>query len=255
MSSTNKRAILLVVWLALLGGLYAVITHLNHFQQEQSQIQESVPPQFNAVTFAQKWPDITAHVAAPPQGPPTAPFTMVEFGDFQCPQCAKMRPALEGLVQRSSGRVNLYFVHRPFPVDNAGRAMHKYAMVAAEASLAAAAQGKFWPMYDVLYRHQDDLEPGFYDDYAQEAGLNVPKLEADMRSHKFAAQVEASRNFSDALAVELTPTVLVRDNATGKITPYVGSDSTTPGAPKGFEGTKQLVADPPWQSSPKTAQK
>ena len=254
MSSTNKRTILLVVWLALLGGLYAGISYLND-PQRGHQGPEVLPSQFNAAAFEQKWGEIMTHYAAPPLGPPKAPFTLVEFGDFQCPQCARMRPVIETLVQHSSAQANLYFVHRPFPVDQAGQPMHKYAMDAAEASLAAGVQGKFWAMYDVLYRHQDDLEPGYYSDYAKEAGLDVKRFQADMLSHKFAAQVEASRKFTDAMAIQLTPTVLVRDNATGKITPYVGSDSTEPFAPKGFEGLKQLAANPPWQASPKTARK
>lgn len=253
MSSTNKRTILLVVWLALLGGVYFVISQL--ITPPGPGKPPPLPPEFSAANFEKKWPDIVKHFAAPPKGSPTAPYTLVEFGDFQCPQCGKLRPVIESLQQNSAGRVNLYFVHRPFPVDQAGNPMHKYAVSAAEASLAAAAQGKFWPMYDVLYQNQDDLEPGYYNDYAAQAGLDVKRFEADMNAHKYAAPAQESVRFTDALGMRLTPTVLVRDNATGKITPYAGADSTQPTAVPGFPGLKQLAENPPWLAAPKTAHK
>ena len=130
-----------------------------------------------------QWPEIVAHAAAPPRGNPHARYTLVEFGDFQCPQCGKARPIIEAMLRQSPDQVNLLFFHRPFPQ------MHQWALAAAEASEAAAAQGKFWPMYDDLYSHQDDLEPGYYAGYAADIGLDAKTFQAALASHQFQAKV------------------------------------------------------------------
>jgi protein-disulfide isomerase len=248
MSSTNKRAVLLVVWLAILGGLFALITRLNIAGDSA---QPPPPPSLTNLTAANvqaQWPQIVTHASAPPRGPANAAYTLAEFGDFQCPQCGKMRPVVEALIARSGGKANLIFLHRPFPQ------MHPWAKPSAEASLAAAAQGKFWPMYDALYSHQDDLEPGYYDGYAADVGLNVAQFKADLAAHKYLPQVTQDARFADSLSVEVTPTLLVRDNATGKITIYIGADSTQPGAVPGFSGITQLAAAPPWKTAVATTQ-
>ena len=247
MSNTNKRSILLVLWLALLGGLFFAITHLSSRSADQPE--REATPHIAAATLEKRWPDIVANAAAPARGNPQAHYTLIEFGDFQCPQCGKARPILEGLLKQAPDQVNLLFVHRPF-AD-----LHPWALPAAEASEVAAAQGKFWPMYDTLYSHQVDLESGYYGDYAAEAGLDRKSFQADFDAHKYRDKVTQAAKLSDDLGIQLTPVLLIRDNRTGVITPYVGMDSKAPGAPEGFLGIKQLAADPPWRSAPKTARK
>ncbi len=248
MSSTNKRAVLLVLWLVILGGLYALITHLNVAGGGPTPTPPPDVPKMSAATLQAQWPQIVAHAAAPPRGNPHAAYTLAEFGDFQCPQCGKMKPVIEALVNGSGGKANLIFLHRPFP------RMHQWALPAAEASLAAAAQGKFWPVYDALYGHQDDLEPGYYPGYAADAGLNVTQFRSDLATHKYLPQLNQDTHFADSLNIQVTPTLLVRNNATGKITIYVGADSTQPGAIPGYQGIKQLAAAPPWQNAVASAQ-
>jgi protein-disulfide isomerase len=236
MSSTNKRTILLVLWLVILGGLYALITHVN---LPGAPAQPPAPiklPKLTAANLQAHWTEIVAHA-------PNAPYTMVEFGDFQCPQCGKMRPVIEKMLAQSGGKANLMFLHRPFAN------LHKWAMDSGEASLAAAAQGKFWPMYDALYSHQDNLEPGYYNGYAQAIGLDVSKFSAALASHQYLPALNQDVQFANSIQVEVTPTLLVRDNKTGKITIYIGADSTMPGAIPGFQGIEQLDAAPPWQAS------
>src|SRR5687768_9434569 len=74
-----------------------------------------------------------------------APVTLVEYGDFQCPNCKQAAPAVKLLLQRFHGRVR--FVYRHFPLEE----VHPYALQAALAAETAAAQGKFWPMHDLLF--------------------------------------------------------------------------------------------------------
>jgi protein-disulfide isomerase len=239
MSSVNKRTLLLVIWIILLIGIYGAITHFNS---------KAAPPKPPQVTFPKltsanmeaEWPQILAHIPDKPRGLSTAPFTIVECGDFQCPQCGKMRPVLEGLLKKYPDDVNMMFLERPFPQ------LHKWAVSAAQASLAAAAQGKFWPMYDILYSSQDNLEPGYYNGYAAQAGMNVPVFEKAMSSNQYLPEVNADKAFADALDIKVTPTVLVRNNKTGAVTIYVGSDSTLPGAIPDYLGIEQMAANPPW---------
>src|SRR5579875_2763716 len=172
----NKKSVLLVVWLVLLGGLLFGITHFNSGGDGTTPPPPDDPPPPPSVVLAKRWPEILAHAAAPPRGNAKAPYTLAEFGDFQCPQCGKVRPLIEQLLAKYPNQVNLIFLHRPLPRP------HQWAIPAAEASAAAASQGKFWPMYDVLYSHQDDLEPGFYTQYAAQAGLNYKQFAGALKT-------------------------------------------------------------------------
>src|SRR5882762_7792358 len=87
------------------------------------------------------------------EGRPDAPVTLVEYGDYQCPYCGEAHPVIKRL-QKALGK-QLRLVFRNFPLTQA----HPYAMIAAEAAEAAGLQGKFWEMHDLIYEHQNDLEP------------------------------------------------------------------------------------------------
>src|SRR6266850_6803673 len=87
------------------------------------------------------------------QGPATALLTLVEYGDYQCPYCGAAYPVVKRL-QKTLGN-KLRFVFRNFPLTQA----HPYALIAAETAEAAALQGKFWEMHDLIYENQAELEP------------------------------------------------------------------------------------------------
>ena len=248
MSKTNKRTILLVAWLALLGVVFFAINRLSSIVRPGG-VETEPAPQFSVADLQRRWPEIVANAAGPLRGDPRARYTLVEFGDFQCPQCGKARPVIESLLRQAPKQVNLLFFHRPFP------SFHKFALDSAEASEVAAAHGKFWPMYDTLYSHQDDLEPGYYGDYAAGVGLDRRAFQTALDTHQYKVKVAEAAKLADSLKIQLTPTLLLRDNTTGKITPYVGMDSSVPGAAAGFLGIKQFAANPPWNIAPKTAQK
>jgi len=238
-----KKPLLFLVLLGVLGGLLYGITRFGDTGQGGSSNAGVVAaPKLDPKALSARWGEIVSHAAGPVRGNPKARYTLVEFGDFQCPQCGKVRPGLEAFLAKNAGTVNFYFVHRPFPFYTNGSVMHQWAMPSAQASEAAARLGRFWPMYDLLYTHQDDLEPGFYGDYATQIGLNRARFLAAYNSPEAKAKVEASLKFTNALGIQSTPTVLLRDNQTGTVWPYVGKD----GAP-GQPGIKDLLASPPWQ--------
>src|SRR5215469_11549960 len=86
------------------------------------------------------------------QGPAKAPLTLLEYGDYECPYCGQAYPVVKELQKHFGDR--LRFVFRNFPLNT----IHEHAGVAAQAAEAAAEQGKFWPMHDILYEHQQDLD-------------------------------------------------------------------------------------------------
>lgn len=110
------------------------------------------------------------------QGPADAPVTLVEYGDYECPHCGRAQPVLKRVQERLGDRLRLVFRH--FPLAE----MHPLATGAAELAEAADAQGKFWPMHDTLFAHQDALEPPALLRHAQGLHLDVAKLEETIKS-------------------------------------------------------------------------
>jgi len=144
-----------------------------------------------------------------------APYTLVEIGDFQCPTCGKVRPAIESVVDHN--KINMFFINMPLD-------MHKWAVPASEAAFAAAAQGKFWAMYDALYKHQDNLDPSHYEQYADSAGIDGARLASEVKSNKYMPQLRTSIAFCKQIKVTATPTVVIHNNVTGDTFVAVGLD-------------------------------
>src|SRR4030088_1923855 len=117
-------------------------------------------------------------------GPPDAPVTLVEYGDFECPFCARSYPAVQAI--RRQLRDRLRFVYRHFP-----RPEHPHARHAAEAAEAAAAPGRFWPMDDMLFEHQGALEDADLVGYAAAVGLDVGRFEHALTTHVYLERVHA----------------------------------------------------------------
>jgi protein-disulfide isomerase len=120
---------------------------------------------------------LTQHVSARDhaEGPADAPVTLVEYGDYQCPYCGAAYPVVKRL-QKTLGK-KLRFVFRNFPVTQA----HPYALIAAEAAEAAALQGKFWEMHDLLYERQASLKPDIIPTWAKKIGLDLDKFGNDIK--------------------------------------------------------------------------
>ena len=137
------------------------------------------------------------------QGPADAPVTLVEYGDYECPYCGKAYPVVKELQQRMGDR--LRFVFRNFPLNT----LHEHAGVAAQAAEAAAAQGKFWEMHDMLYEHQDDLAD--VQQYALRIGLEIYRFDADMSGERFATRVRDDFRGGVRSGVNGTPTFFIND--------------------------------------------
>jgi Na+/H+ antiporter NhaA len=136
------------------------------------------------------------------RGPKAAPVTLVEYGDFECPYCGQAEPAVRELL---AGFGDVRYVWRHLPLTD----VHPHAQLAAEAAEAAAAQGAFWEMHDMLLRHQDALRPADLVGYAAALGLNVERFSRDLRKHAFVSRVAEDVDTADLGGVSGTPTFFV----------------------------------------------
>jgi protein-disulfide isomerase len=138
------------------------------------------------------------------RGPEEAPVTLVEYGDFQCPYCGRAEPVVRELLADFG---DVRYVWRHLPLTD----VHPNAQLAAEASEAAAAQGQFWEMHDLLLAHQDALRPPDLMRYAEELGLDVDRFSDELRRHVYAGRVAEDVDSADLSTVSGTPTFFIND--------------------------------------------
>jgi Na+/H+ antiporter NhaA len=131
-----------------------------------------------------------------------SPVTVVEYGDFECPYCGQAEPVVRELLADFG---DVRYVWRHLPLTD----VHPRAQLAAEATEAAAKQGKFWDMHDVLFLHQNALKPQDLIGYARELGLNADKFAEDLRKHAGAPRVAEDVDSADLSTVSGTPTFFI----------------------------------------------
>jgi Na+/H+ antiporter NhaA len=136
------------------------------------------------------------------RGPREAPVTVVEYGDFECPYCGQAEPVVRELLRDFA---DVRYVWRHLPLND----VHVNAQLAAEASEAAADQGKFWELHDLLLDHQDALRPDDLVAYALQLGLDVERFSDDLRTHSGAARIAEDVDSADLSGVSGTPTFFI----------------------------------------------
>jgi Na+/H+ antiporter NhaA len=136
------------------------------------------------------------------RGPLVAPVTVVEYGDFECPYCGRAEPVVRELLREF---VDVRYVWRHLPLSD----VHPRAQLAAEAAEAAAEQGAFWQMHDLLLGHQDALRPDDLIAYAEQLGLDVERFTNDLREHTGAPRVADDVDSADLSGVSGTPTFFI----------------------------------------------
>jgi protein-disulfide isomerase len=129
-----------------------------------------------------------------------APVTLVEYGDFECPNCKQAVPAVKLLLERFRGRVRLVWRH--FPLEE----VHPHALHAALAAEAAAGQGKFWPMHDLLFDNQRHLKLPQLRGYAERLELDMVRYDADMADTVYLQRVREDIEGGRASGARSTPT-------------------------------------------------
>lgn len=149
----------------------------------------------------------------PARGPVDAPITIIEWSDFQCPYCQQATATVERVLAAYGDRIR--FVYRHYPLPN-----HPDAIPAAEASLCAAEQDRFWPFHDRLFANQDQLSVDGLKRHAATLGLNAATFNACVDSRKFRAEVEADMAAAEEAGVTGTPAFFINGRPLGGAQPY-----------------------------------
>jgi protein-disulfide isomerase len=142
------------------------------------------------------------------RGKDSAPITLVEFGDYECPACGYYYPMVEEVLHRYPDKVKLEFHHYPLVQ------MHAHALAAAMAAEAAADQGKYWEMHDMLYKHQSQwarsLNPeGQFLAFAAEIGLDANKFMRSLKSPDVEKRILEDIQRGSKAKVNSTPTFII----------------------------------------------
>jgi Na+/H+ antiporter NhaA len=136
------------------------------------------------------------------RGPLTAPVTVVEYGDFECPYCGQAEPVVRELLRDFA---DVRYVWRHLPLND----VHPNAQLAAEAAEAASDQGVFWEMHDLLLSHQDALAPSDLMVYADQLGLGLERFTDGLRTHSAAVRIAEDVDSADLSDVTGTPTFFI----------------------------------------------
>jgi protein-disulfide isomerase len=137
------------------------------------------------------------------RGPATAPITLLEYGDYQCPFCGEAAPIVDEVQRRLGDK--LRFVFRNFPLTE----MHPHAEHAAEAAEAAAAHGKFWEMHDALYANQDALDDRHLAEYAASLGIKAGEIQKALARHAYGDRIREDFMSGVRSGVNGTPTFFI----------------------------------------------
>ena len=150
----------------------------------------------------------------PAQGDDSAPVTLVEYSDFQCPFCARVMPTLKRVKETYGDQVRI--VWKDFPLT----AIHPQAFGAAQAAHCAQEQGKFWEYHDRLFANQQALEPDSLKTHAAAVGLDAAAFSACLDTAKYADLVQAQMGVGTSLGVSSTPTVFINGRLVSGAQPY-----------------------------------
>src|SRR5207253_11190407 len=134
----------------------------------------------------------------PERGSPLARVTILEYADFQCPFCSRVVGTLDQIEKQYPKDVRILFKNNPLP-------FHQNAQVAAQASVAAANQGKFWQMHDTLFKNQDKLDAVNLEKLAQSVGLNMDQYKKDFDSQATKDGIKADQAEAQAFGARGTP--------------------------------------------------
>lgn len=132
-----------------------------------------------------------------------APIMVVEYGDFECPNCKQAAPAVKLLLARFPGRVRLAYRH--FPLEE----VHPHALMAAEVAEIAGAQGKFWEMHDILYDNQLHLKAASLRGYAERLQLDMARYSGELDDHIYLQRIREHVLGGRNSGVRGTPTFFV----------------------------------------------
>lgn len=203
----KEAKILATVGLLVLLGAVALIIVKPSTTPAPKVIDSTVLTRANSHTVAGNTPVVG--------GISTTKVSVVEFGDYQCPACAYAHPIFKKVIAEYASNPNVSFTFRNYPLP-----MHSNAMISAEAAEAAASQGKFWEMHDMLYEKQSEWSEvanamQYFSVYAKNIGLDVTKFEKEIKDNTHIKAINADVADGDSVDVHGTPTFFINGAAFG----------------------------------------
>jgi protein-disulfide isomerase len=153
-------------------------------------------------------PDLTGVINV--KGLETAPITIVEYSDFQCPFCSRVVPTLDKLYKAYPDKIRIIFKQMPL-------SFHKDARPAAKAALAAGRQGKFWEMHDLLFVNNTALTEANFLAWAKQLGLDLEQFKKDLADQTLEVQIAADEKEAQGFGISGTPSFVING------TKYVGA--------------------------------
>jgi protein-disulfide isomerase len=212
------RLISVLLFIALVGSVFYFQTRtrtlsaeVQELRGEVASLKESYAKQNRLVEAINKHlnpPPRTAWVEiddAPVLGKATAPVTMIEFSEFQCPYCARFATTVMSDIKKEyidTGKLRFVFRNYPLP-------FHKYAAQAAEAAACAGDQGMFWEMHDILFQNHDKLDTNDLKSYGEKIGLFMNDYLFCMDSDKHAEEIQKDLTDGRRAGVTGTPTFFI----------------------------------------------
>lgn len=205
-----KRALPFIIILVVFAGAVAVAWSLKESAVSGPPVATPTPSVANSDSPVATTRQTVHPGADPPHaiGPATAPVTLEEFGDFQCPPCGLLHPVLKTMEKEFGDKLRVIF--REYPLVPT----HQHALSAARAAEAAGLQGKFWQMHDLIFENQKAWDKAFdarpiFEDYAQKIGLDMAKYRKDVASEIVEQRIFQDGKRAHALGVQGTPTVFI----------------------------------------------
>ena len=181
----------------------------QHRQQAMEKLEQRLNDERGVKVMLEPFRMTFDNTGAPTAGNPEAAVTVVEFSDFQCPFCARFVSTLKQVEANYGDRVNI--VYRQFPITS----IHPNAFKAAEASLCAHEQGKFWDIHDMMFQEQSGLSVRELKLMAGRLGLDQAKFDACLDSGRYTEQVQNDLAEGEKAGITGTPAVFVNGIALG----------------------------------------
>jgi protein-disulfide isomerase len=187
-------------------------------QQRQSQAYQafvkSLEDKYQVAYSVQPYRVDVETAGEPAKGPEGAPVTIVEFSDFECPFCGRVEPTLRKVEETYGDKIRLVF--KQFPLRN----IHPHAQKAAEASLCAKEQGKFWEMHDAMFGDQKNLTVPDLETKAESAGLDKQAFSECLASGRSADAVDEDVRQGSLAGVSGTPALFINGRLVSGAVPY-----------------------------------
>lgn len=175
----------------------------QHRQEAMERLQARLNDERDVKVMLEPYRMTFDNTGAPVAGNPDARVTLIEFSDFQCPFCGRFVPTLKEIEEKYGDRVRI--VYRQYPISS----LHPNAFKAAEASLCAHEQGKFWQIHDLMFQEQDKLSVRELKAMGGRLGLDQSKFDACLDSGRYAEQVQNDLAEGGRAGVNGTPALFV----------------------------------------------